>query len=92
MKTKFFPSLTLPATMETLALLLLVAMQRNNTGVVSVSMGLFDYDYLVTTRRLHSKDDLRSNTSQYSASILNIFRRNFLPNILFKKPFELVIC
>jgi hypothetical protein len=33
-----FPSLTLPATMETLALLLLVTMQRNNTGVVSVSM------------------------------------------------------
>jgi hypothetical protein len=35
--------------METLAFLLLVTMQRNNTGVVSVSMGMFDYGYLVTT-------------------------------------------
>jgi hypothetical protein len=35
--------------METLAFLLLVTMQRNNTGVVSVSMGIFDYGYLVTT-------------------------------------------
>jgi hypothetical protein len=33
-------SLTLPATMETLAFKLLVTMQRNNTGVVSVSMEL----------------------------------------------------
>jgi hypothetical protein len=32
-----------PATMETLAFPLLVTMQRNNTGVVSVSMGIFDY-------------------------------------------------
>jgi hypothetical protein len=35
--------------METLAFLLLVTMQRNNTGVVSVSMGIFDYGYVVTT-------------------------------------------
>jgi hypothetical protein len=35
--------------METLAFLLLVSMQRNNTGVVSISMGIFDYGYLVTT-------------------------------------------
>jgi hypothetical protein len=40
---------TVPATMETLAHLLLVTMQRNNTGVVSVSMELFDYGRLVTT-------------------------------------------
>jgi hypothetical protein len=51
--------------METLAFLLLVTMQRNNTGVVSVSMELFDYGYLVTTRVLHINDGLRSNTSQY---------------------------
>jgi hypothetical protein len=38
--------------METLAVLLLVTMQRNNTGVVSVSMGLFGYGF-------------QSNTSQY---------------------------
>jgi hypothetical protein len=35
--------------METLAFLLLVTMHRNNTGVVSVSMGIFDYGYLVAT-------------------------------------------
>jgi hypothetical protein len=35
--------------METLAFLLLVTMQRNNTGLVSISMGIFDYGYLVTT-------------------------------------------
>jgi hypothetical protein len=35
--------------MQTLAFLLLATMQRNNTGVVSVSMGIFDYGYLVTT-------------------------------------------
>jgi hypothetical protein len=35
--------------METLAFLLLVTMQRNNTRVVSVSMELFDYGCLVTT-------------------------------------------
>jgi hypothetical protein len=35
--------------METLALLSLVTMQRNNTGVVSVSMGIYDYGYLVAT-------------------------------------------
>jgi hypothetical protein len=39
----------LPATMETLAFLLLVAMVTNSTGVVSVSMEIFDYDRLVTT-------------------------------------------
>jgi hypothetical protein len=38
--------------METLALLLLVIMQRNSTGVVSVL-------------RLPSNDGLQSNTSQY---------------------------
>jgi hypothetical protein len=37
-----------PATVEALAFLLLVTMQRNNTGVVSVSMGIFDYGYVVT--------------------------------------------
>jgi hypothetical protein len=49
--TSFMSSLfnTEPATMETLAFLLLVTMQRNNTGVVSVSMEIFDYVYLVTT-------------------------------------------
>jgi hypothetical protein len=51
--------------METLAFPLFVTMQRNSTGVVSVSMGIFDYGYLVTTRVLHSNDGLRSNTSQY---------------------------
>jgi hypothetical protein len=35
--------------METLAFLLLVTIQRDNAGVVSVSMGIFDYGYLVTT-------------------------------------------
>jgi hypothetical protein len=35
--------------METLALLLFVAMVTNSTGVVSVSMELFNYGYLVTT-------------------------------------------
>jgi hypothetical protein len=57
--------------METLAFPLLVTMQRNNTGVVSVSMELFDYGYLVTTRLLHSNDGLRSNTSQYVAGRIN---------------------
>jgi hypothetical protein len=52
--------------METLTFLMLVTMQRNNTGVVSVSMELFDYGYLVTTRVLHSNDSLRSNTSHCS--------------------------
>jgi hypothetical protein len=42
------PHNTVPATMETLALPLVVTMQRNNTGVVSVSMELFDYSYLAT--------------------------------------------
>jgi hypothetical protein len=59
--------------METLALLKLVTIAtntvgyhaRNSTGVVSVSMELFDHDYLVTTRVLHSNYGLRSNTSQY---------------------------
>jgi hypothetical protein len=36
--------------MEKLTFPLLVTMQRNNTGVVSVSMGIFDYGYLVMTR------------------------------------------
>jgi hypothetical protein len=35
--------------MGTLAFLLLVTMQRNKTGVLSVSMEIFDYGYLVTT-------------------------------------------
>jgi hypothetical protein len=59
------PYNTVPATMETLAFLLLVTMQRNNTGVVSVSVELFDYSYLVMTRVLHSNDGLQLNTSQY---------------------------
>jgi hypothetical protein len=37
----------------------------NSTGVVSVSMKLFDNGYVVTTRVLHSNDSPRSNTSQY---------------------------
>jgi hypothetical protein len=60
------PYNTVPATMETLAFLLLVAMQRNNTGVVSISMELFDYGYLVVTRVLHSNNGLWSNTSHCS--------------------------
>jgi hypothetical protein len=48
--------------METLVFLLLVTMERNNTGMASVSMELFDYGYLVTTRVLHSNDGFRSNT------------------------------
>jgi hypothetical protein len=43
------PYNTVPATMETLAFLLSVTMQRNNTGVMSVSIELFDYGCLVTT-------------------------------------------
>jgi hypothetical protein len=42
--------------METLAFLLLVAMQRNSTRVVSVSMELFNL-------RLPSYDGIRPNTS-----------------------------
>jgi hypothetical protein len=34
--------------METLAFLLFT-MQRNNTGVVTVSVRIYDYGYLVTT-------------------------------------------
>jgi hypothetical protein len=59
------PYNTVPATMETLAFLLLVTMQWNNTGLASISMELFDYGYLVTTRVLHVNDGLRSNVSQY---------------------------
>jgi hypothetical protein len=44
--------------METLAFLLLVTMQRNNTGVVSASMELLQL-------RLPSNDGFQSNTSQY---------------------------
>jgi hypothetical protein len=44
--------------METLAFPLLVTVQRNNTGVVSVSMELLRL-------RLPSNDGLQSNTSQY---------------------------
>jgi hypothetical protein len=44
--------------METLALLLLVTMLRNNTGEVGVSMELLRL-------RLPSNDGLQSNTSQY---------------------------
>jgi hypothetical protein len=51
--------------METLAFLLLLTMQRKNTGVVSVSKGIFYCGYLVTKRMLHSNDGLQSNTSQY---------------------------
>jgi hypothetical protein len=50
-----------------LAFLLLVTMQRNNTGVLSVSMVLFGY--LATTRVLHSNDGLRSNKSLYVISV-----------------------
>jgi hypothetical protein len=51
--------------METLAFPLSVTMQRSNTEVVSVSIGIFDYGYLVTTRVLHNNDGFQSNTSQY---------------------------
>jgi hypothetical protein len=51
--------------METLAFLMLVTIQRNTTGVVSASMELFDYGYLVTTRVLHSNDGLQLNASHY---------------------------
>jgi hypothetical protein len=54
-----FRSLTHPATMETLALLLLVNMQCNNTRVVSISMELL-------LLRLPSNDGLQSNTSHCS--------------------------
>jgi hypothetical protein len=47
--------------METLAFQLLVTMQRNNTGVVSVSMELLRL-------RLPSNDGLQSNTSRYFAA------------------------
>jgi hypothetical protein len=67
--------------METLAFLMLVTMQRNNTGVVSVSMELFDYGYLVTTRVLHSNDGLRSNTSY--CSLLKAIRPEW-PNGVYK--------
>jgi hypothetical protein len=36
---------------------------RNSTGVVGVSMELFDHGYVVTTGVLHSKDGPQSNTS-----------------------------
>jgi hypothetical protein len=57
--------LLLVAMRPTLAVLLLVTMQRDNTAVVSISMELFDYGYLVTTRVLHSNHGLRLNTSHY---------------------------
>jgi hypothetical protein len=44
--------------METLAFLLLVAIQRNSTGVVSISMEVFNL-------RFPSNDGIRPNTSQY---------------------------
>jgi hypothetical protein len=72
--------------METLAFLLLVSMQRNNAGVVSVSMELFDYGYLVTTRVLHINDGLRSNTSQYIINCiarLEIFTAVTMKNVVF---------
>jgi hypothetical protein len=64
--------------METLAFLLLVTMQRNNTGVVSVSMGIFDYGYLVTTAN--------SQTRHIAPSL-----RLFVPNGLteYNNPFLL---
>jgi hypothetical protein len=37
----------------------------NSTGVVSISMELFNHGYVVTTRVLHSNNGPRSNTSQY---------------------------
>jgi hypothetical protein len=50
--------------METLAFPLLVTKQRNNTGVVSVSMGIFDYGCLVTTAFSQTRYNIRLNTIQ----------------------------
>jgi hypothetical protein len=47
--------------MGTLAFLLLATIQHNNTGVVSVSMEIFNYGYVVTTKVFNSNDGLRSN-------------------------------
>jgi hypothetical protein len=44
--------------METLAFLLLVTMQRNNAGMVSVSMELFNYGYLVTTASSQTRHNI----------------------------------
>jgi hypothetical protein len=52
--------------METLAFLLLVTLQRNNTGVVSVAMELLDYGYLVTTKYYYVLYILTCNPSQNS--------------------------
>jgi hypothetical protein len=55
--------------METLAFLLLVAMQRNNTGPASVSMEVFNLRLSSNDKndilRLHSNDGIRPSTSQY---------------------------
>jgi hypothetical protein len=46
--------------METLAFQLLVTMQRSNTGVVSVSMEIFNYSYLVTTASSQTRHNIIS--------------------------------
>jgi hypothetical protein len=48
--------------METLVFLLLVTMQRNNTRVVSVSMGIFDYGYLVTMAFSQTRHNIYNHT------------------------------
>jgi hypothetical protein len=45
--------------METLAFLLLVTMQCNNTGVVSLSMGIFFYGYVVTTAFSQTRHNMK---------------------------------
>jgi hypothetical protein len=74
--------------METLAFLLLVTMQSNNTGVMSVSMELFDYDYLVATRVLHSNDGLRPNTAQYTGEKWECNETIHQPFIDLKKAYD----
>jgi hypothetical protein len=41
----------------------------NNTGVVGVSMEMFNYGCLAVTRVLHSNDGIRPDTSQYSSKM-----------------------
>jgi hypothetical protein len=60
--------------METLAFPLLVTMQRNNIGVVSVSMELLRL-------RLPSNDGLKSNTSQYIKPNEGLGRTNCLHSL-----------
>jgi hypothetical protein len=49
--------------METLAFPLLVTMQRNNTGVVSVSMEIFDYGRLVKTAFRQTRHNIMKTNS-----------------------------